>query len=454
LAIVDSASDGGARVAAARLPQRSERRLALLLALLALLVYNSNLRSIPSGDTFPARYLPFALWQHGSLYLDSVLQASGQGRTSDLYWIVPLPGDRHASQYPVVTPLVAAPLYLPAVAYLEARGTNLIRLWRLGEVMDKLAASAIASLAVGLLYLLLSRRVRRREAVLLTVAFAFGTSTWVIGSQTLWQQGTAELLAVLLLLAVTGEPTPARIAAAGALCGLLVANRPFDALLALGIGVYALVWARRRAPLLLLAAAVPLALLLAYNLTVFGLAGGGYEWVVRNSHPADQFAQPLLTGLADVLASPYKGLFVYSPFLLVLTFALARRGLGEGRERLLGLCLLGAVVLQTALYAKATHWEGGSCYGPRFLTSMLPLLVWLLAPALATLRGWERDVFAAGLAFAIYAQAVGAFFYPQGASDMVSAAWAWSLPRAPYFQELRGGPAPMTWLHAGYVRLN
>src|ERR1700681_4227210 len=40
---------------------RGRLRASLLIGLCCLLVYNANLRSISAGDTYPARYLPFAI---------------------------------------------------------------------------------------------------------------------------------------------------------------------------------------------------------------------------------------------------------------------------------------------------------------------------------------------------------------------------------------------------------
>src|SRR5919106_2673980 len=84
---------------------RADLRLAAVLALCSFLVYNVNLRPISAGDCFPARYLPFAVLEEGSLHLDSVLEATRQGYDPP-YWIVRSRDGRFASMYPVVTPLL------------------------------------------------------------------------------------------------------------------------------------------------------------------------------------------------------------------------------------------------------------------------------------------------------------------------------------------------------------
>jgi hypothetical protein len=129
------------------MPSR-DRRTALLLALLAFLIYNANFRRIGSGDSYPARFLPFALWNHGTLYLDPIREVTAQRHPAP-YWIQSTPDGRSASLYPVVTPLLAAPLYLPPALWLRWTGETYERMSWLGEFLEKLAASAIAAAAVG-----------------------------------------------------------------------------------------------------------------------------------------------------------------------------------------------------------------------------------------------------------------------------------------------------------------
>ena len=103
------------------MPASPDRRRALGLALLALLVYNANFRLIAHGDSYPARFLPFALWNHGTLYLDPVRDIAAQGHVNP-YWIQRTPAGRSASLYPLVAPLLAAPFFLPAALWVRWAG--------------------------------------------------------------------------------------------------------------------------------------------------------------------------------------------------------------------------------------------------------------------------------------------------------------------------------------------
>ncbi|MFL6262614.1 MAG: hypothetical protein ACJ76Y_23190 [Thermoanaerobaculia bacterium] len=424
---------------------RRELWASLLIGLCCLLVYNANGRAISAGDTYPTRYLPFAIWRYHSVLLDPVAELTAQGRGDTAFWMVPVPGGHTISLYPVVLPVLIAPLYLPAAGYLHLRGWTDDRLDHAARIMEKLSASLLAALSAALLYLLLRRRAAARVALLLTMAYAFGTTTWVVSSQALWQHGMAELLVVGALLLLTGPCTAPRALAAGLLCGLIAANRPPDVILAAALGAYGLFWAGwRRAALLAVAAALPMGLVLLYNLGVAGHFAGGYGLVGK----ATYFRHDLLPGLAGLLFSPTRGLLVFSPFLLFL--ALAWRHLPRGRaERGLTLAIIAGAVLQILLYAKG-DWRGGISWGPRYMTDLLPLLLWLLVPVAASLRGLGRACFLLAVGVAVAIEAIGAFWYT-GVTDgaifaiasgpnQMRAAWAWR--NAPFVASLRHGPAP------------
>jgi hypothetical protein len=423
-------------------PRRRDVRISLLLGLACLLIYNANLRSIGSGDTLPARYLPFGIWRHGTVVLDPIRDATIEGHAQP-YWIVRGPAGHSLSLYPIVLPVLIAPLYLPAVTYLHFRGWTEWRLRRVATVMEKLVSSLLAAAATALLFLVLRRRAPTGDAVLLALVFAFGTNTWMIGSQALWQHGIAELLLVGALLALTGPCTTPRALAAGALCGLIAGARPPDVLLAAALGLYGLFWSGRRAAWVAVGAAIPLGLVLAYNVVVAGNVLGGYGIPKHGGF----FRHGLLTGVAGLLLSPTRGLLVFSPFLLLVPAAVAR-GLREGNARALTLLAGVGVLAQVLFYAKG-DWRAGHSWGPRWLTDMLPLLVWMLPPGLASLRGIGRRVFVLACGASMAVQAVGAFCYtsesdvrifssPPGPDELRG---AWNPRNTPFLLELRHGLA-------------
>jgi hypothetical protein len=88
-------------------------------------------------------------------------------------------------------------------------------------------------------------------------------------------------------------------------------------------------------------------------------------------------------------------------------------------------------------------WRAGDCYGARYLVDLLPALLWVLAPAVAALRGMRLWAFGATLTVAFAVQAVGAFYYPHGASDRLY------YPPGPH--RLRLAPSVWDWRNAAFL---
>lgn len=431
-------------------------RAPILLGLFCFLVYNANLRQIGAGDTVPARYQPLILWHSGSLDLDANARLVGHGHSmipdrnrpagADgkvtyfepwAYWTIRTREHQLASLYPVVTPLLVAPLYVPAVIWLNAHGWEQPHIDRVAESMEKLSASFLASIACVLMYLVL-RRDCTRWSLPVAIVFAFGTNTWMISSQTLWQHGTGELLIALALLLVVVPESSLRTAILGAVCVLMAANRPPDALIAGAIGLFT-VWSRRRNALWLLAgAAVPLAALLYYNLDFIGHIAGGYAiGKARNKN----FFELSWSGMAGLLASPARGLFVFSPFFVFTPVGLIQR-LRAPSSRALAIALSFAVAAQFLLYSQA-DWRAGVSWGPRWLTDLLPIMVWMLAPAPLILRPLARSLFVLATAASIGVQTIGAFWYTKTSDELIFAGnpasmhGAWNPRNVPFLTELR-----------------
>lgn len=424
----------------------------MLLGLACLLIYNLNLRSISAVDTYAARYLPFSIWRNHAVVLDPIAKVVAQGRkvgseNGDSAWWIRKGRDGHlVSFYPITVAVIVAPLYLPAISYLDARGWDPLLFDYVARIMEKLVASLLATASVVLLYLLMRRRSDARTAALLASAYAFGTTTWVISSQALWMHGLAQLLIVATLLLLTGRCTPVRAVTAGFLCALIPCTRQPDVILAAALALYGLWWARGRIALFIAGAAVPVLLVLVYNAALIGNVVGGYGLVSKTR--LSQFLNyDALAGVAGLLFSPTHGLFVFSPFLLFIPFYLPTI-FRERSDRALTALVGGAALLQVVLYGFG-DWRQGMSWGPRWLTDMLPILFWMLLPILRALSTAGRVVFGFACCVAIAIQAVGAFWYTGASSAAVLAAAgphemraAWNIRNAPFIAELSHPRAP------------
>ena len=438
----------------------------VLLGLFCFLVYNANLRQIGAGDTLPARYLPLILWHNGTFDFQanerlvahghSMIPPWKRNQTTGVddkvsyfepwaYWMVHTRHGQLGSLYPVVAPLLVTPLYFPAVIWLNKHGWEQQRMDRVAALMEKVSASLLASIATVLMFLVL-RRECFRWTLPLALAFALGTNTWMISSQALWQHGSGELLIALALLLLKpgdqGPASPLRTALVGAACVFMAANRPPDALIA-GAIVLFIVWSRRhsfwrrnQSPLWLLAGAVvPLAALLYFNLHFIGNLGGGYGTALQS-----KFVRLSLSGIAGLLISPARGLLVFSPFLIFVPLGLILRLRAPG-SRGLAVALSLAAAAQFIVYSQA-DWRAGTSWGPRWLSDLLPILIWILAPVPLKLRPVTRGLLMVLMLASVGVQAIGAFWYTGAsderifAGDPESLSRAWDPRNIPFITEL------------------
>jgi hypothetical protein len=122
--------------------------------------------------------------------------------------------------------------------------------------------------------------------------------------------------------------------------------------------------------------------------------------------------------------------------------------------RLLTGAMAAGVVMQVLLYS-VTDWRGGISWGPRFMTDLLPLLIWLLVPVVTALGRRGRASFVAAVCVSIAIESVGAFAYtgvtdipifsaPEGPTKL-RPAWEWR--NAPFIASLSRGLAPAELLH-------
>lgn len=434
---------------------RRDLGICLLIGVLSFLVYNANGRAIPAVDTYIARYLPLSIIPNGQVVVDPISEVAAQGRKLEYaredpdaaFWVRKGLNGHLVSFYPIVVPVIVAPLYLPAVAYLDRAGWEPGRVDMVARLMEKLSASLLASLTVTLVYLLLRRRADKSVAIGLAAVFAFGTTNWVVSSQALWMHGLGGLLVAATLFLLTGRATKPRAAAAGFVCALIACNRQPDIILAAALWLYGLWWSgRKQAIFFLVAGAVPAGLVLAYNLAVVGNAFGAYAQVSQAGLDRFLVDRPV-EGFLGLLFSPTHGLFVFSPFLLVLLLCLPVL-FRAPRWRVLTAMLGCAVVVQMAGYSFG-DWRQGGSFGPRWLTDMLPLLFWMLPPVVMTLPRIGRGLFVLACAVAVAIQLIGAFWYT-GSSDIAIHAddggrpmnAAWQIRNAPFIAELNHPPAP------------
>jgi hypothetical protein len=384
---------------------------------LALACYTANGKTIPSGDTLPARYLPFSILQHGDLDLDEFpfLQRGDPYflRYTHGHWV---------SFYPVGAALLATPFYVPAVLAGAQPGEQR------SERLEKVAAASIVALSVAVVYVTLDLLVDRRATAWITLAYALGTSSFSVSSQGLWQHGPAQLcLALAALLLVAGRMGRSwAVVAAGFPLAFAVVCRPTDVALALPFAIYVLVRHPREFLPFAIAGFAPMLFQIGYNVVYWH----DPFWVQFPFGDRRWRGAPTQV-LAGLLFSPSRGLFVYSPVLLFSLCGIVRslRPGGDPLVRAIG----ASVVLLLALMSKWSVWWGGACYGPRMLADVTPLLAVATAPCADLLRSRPgRFLFAVTLAWSVTAHGLGAYWedgswnWRLESRQRAAALWSWS----------------------------
>jgi len=253
-----------------------------------------------------------------------------------------------------------------------------------------LSSATFAALALAFAFLLLTRVGTDLKSSLFAVLIVglgtplFPYSAWFFSEPL----STAMLMAAALLLfgRPAADPIPLKAAlAAGAILGLLVWVRPTH-VLAIAVFLVAILIRDKRAGgraalALTSVSGVAVLLLLAYNTAHFGNPlEFGYPAFAERGKQLNSFQTPLSVGLHGFLFSPGKSILLFAPPIL-----LALAGIPRLWRRDRGLATLAALlpVLYLLFFARYTQWEGGYCFGPRYLVPAITLFCLGLGPALA-----------------------------------------------------------------------
>ena len=390
--------------------------------------YLTNFRLIGSGDTIPASILPFNILENHNLYLDDY--ATYYKNICFTYFLAEGRG-HFISAYPIVTPILITPLY--AILYIIMKiidypidifnpGFRLIIM-----LMEKTSASLIASASSVFIFLTVKELTNHKNAIVSVIIFAIATNTWAISSQGLWQHGTVELLlSMMIYLIIINEKNKNMryIFYLGFLSGLFIFNRPSESILLLPI-LYYIFKLNQKSVLLyyfcfMMLSSAPFIL---YNFYFFDNLFGGYSSLLSlftfNSQIAIRFI--------GLLISPSRGLFIYTPILLLSLFGFLKiRKISNENIKLVLFIFAPSIILQILLYSCFKVWWAGWSYGPRFLTGMLPILIIFLSLYLEEHIDFNRlnikKALSISLIFillliSIFVQIVGVFYYPSGSWD-------------------------------------
>jgi hypothetical protein len=395
-----------------------------LLAVVCFVCFNANGRELGTYDSQPSKFLAREILTSHTLTLDATV--AKQPAYGERPGFVKTADGHFRSAYSVVPAVEAAVVGWPLAALRIIDLTGPLS----PNLLAKLTASLLSSIAVLFAFLTARRYASDAVSAFVALGFGLGTNIWALASQTLWQHesvlaglsialfyltapsvSTGGLWVASFGLGVAGWARPQVAPAVAILALCLITRRVASAGQGAGQGQGR--WQN-------LLALVPLAICgggaLWLNMRWFGHPLGAAPHL-ESLHPVvhnvtgSLSREPLWNALG-LLFSPSRGLVVFSPIVLVTLLSLPRAW-NEGLRGTLLWCWLAAIA-QFALYSGYSVWWGGYTYGPRYLIDLLPMLVPLAAVGAASIARTRIGVAAgsAALAWSMLVAATGAWCYP------------------------------------------
>jgi len=240
---------------------------------------------------------------------------------------------------------------------------------------NRLVQKEIAAfVAVGifiLLYLIASFYMSSKWSILVATLFWLGTALSSTLGAGLWSHTFAifyALISIYLVLKIIKEDRDGYWIFLSFTLFMAYLSRPTMSLLSVTLIIYLFfnhkkIIALKSALLVFLF----LGLFVLYSLSEFNQILPSYYMPKRLS--GGDFGLALMVNTF----SPSRGLFVFSPFLL-LFFIRFKDLYRVFREDITLLIILIWIIVHLIIISKFPHWSGGWCYGPRFMSDVLPAI--------------------------------------------------------------------------------
>lgn len=393
----------------------------LLLFLTTFIIFNLNFTPIATGDSIPAALLPFNIFAGRGIFFNEYSALFAHYYNFSPYFFEPF-GNYKISSFPIISGILAIPIYLPAYLILTSRGiTSPLSLMNYAFIIEKLAASIIASISVVSFFYLLSLISKNpKTSLLFSLIFAFGTQTFSISSQALWQHGTANLFIILSLIAFLKgckSLNPFTLNLSILFGGLAFASRSSFLLYLITLTLLIIKHSSKNKWKFLLVFIFISSAIFGHNIFFYkSLFGDRLRYV-------NAFDITNIPGaFAGLFFSSARGVLIYTPIYL-LSFALFLYKKRLYQEKYLPIIKLSGIscLLIIGLYSLWGLWWGGWAWGNRFFADLAVLAILLVyfvyKYALEHKHTYLLLLIYILASYSVSIQLIGVFNYPNTAWD-------------------------------------
>ena len=332
-------------------------------------------------------------------------------------------GHFFSEKAPGVT-FVAFPAFVLSYEFLRARGIDLDsgQGWFISDWLTTALSVGLLTAFGGLVFvLILSRFIGTGDALRVTPFIFIGTGLFPYATMLFSHSLTAAWLTIALGATFHADESPSGrlwpVIVAGVCSGLAAASEVQAIIVGAGLALYTYARSRRHASVFVTSAFFPALLVPIYNVACFGgILNFGYLHDSYFPEMAKQifgFGWPKLRSLWLLLGSSDKGLFFWSPFLLIAVGGYRRLWRLDRKRFAL---LLGVPATYVVLFSGFAFPDGGVCLGPRYLVPIIPFLGvacglgWRELPVTGSLLGW-LSVLLTGVATMITALPSGSRYF-------------------------------------------
>lgn len=313
-------------------------------------------------------------------------------------------------------------------------------------IIENLVSSFFTAAATAVLYLAALELLSAPSALALSLIFAFGTLLWSLVSRALWQHSPSIFLnSLLVLLLVRGNYRRPTSFCAGLILALGFFVRPTNVVPIVVIGVYLLRHLGSRVRWVIAGGLLATLGFVLLNLHMYGSPLAPFFFPVRQGSTSLAVSPAVALALISNLISPARGLLVFMPFFVfLLNPRIWRQPMPASFRQLRPWCCA-IILFHMLLVATHVDWWGGFSYGPRYLSDILPYLMFLWSPALLWMARNRRrqSAVAATLIVSVLIQFRGATSIqvhqwnstPVNVNEHTGRIWDWTDP--PFLRGLR-----------------